>query len=393
MTLNVLLIGGTGVFGGRLARHVAPWPDVSLTVTARRLDSARAAAASLNAGGAASSVNAIALDRDRDADTAIRALRPHVVIDCSGPFQEQGYGLVRAAIAAGAHVIDLADARTYLLGYREAMKDAACAAGVVALAGASSTPALSGAVLSALTRGWRAVGTVDIAITPAGKSEVGPAVIAAVLSYAGKPVPVWANGALGHVSGWRNATMIAMPGLGTRRVAPVETADAELFGPAFAVTGRLNFYAGLESPVEQLGMETLAFLRAHSGPRSLSGLVPLLRSGRRVTRLLASERGGMVVSVSGTNARGEWANARWSLVADRNQGPFVPVLAAAAALRKLIAGGIAPGAHIASDVLTLAEIEAEAAPYAITTRIEEMAPPISGKPDFPVRFRPSRPDG
>ena len=41
-----------------------------------------------------------------------------------------------------------------------------------------------------LTQGWQRVDTIDIAITPGGKSEVGRSVIEAILSYVGKEVPV-----------------------------------------------------------------------------------------------------------------------------------------------------------------------------------------------------------
>src|ERR1700686_2412057 len=87
----------------------------------------------------------------------------------AGPFQGAGYRLARAAIAAGLHYVDLADARDFVAGFG-ALDAAARAAGVVALSGASSTPALSHAVLDRLTKGWRSIDTVDIAISPGNRS-------------------------------------------------------------------------------------------------------------------------------------------------------------------------------------------------------------------------------
>ena len=43
-----------------------------------------------------------------------RSLRPGLVIHTVGPFQHQSYAVAEAAIAAGAHYCDLADARAFV---------------------------------------------------------------------------------------------------------------------------------------------------------------------------------------------------------------------------------------------------------------------------------------
>jgi saccharopine dehydrogenase-like NADP-dependent oxidoreductase len=74
-------------------------------------------------------------------------------VEAAGPYQGGDYGLARAAIAAGPQDVDLADARDFVAGFGPAVDDAARAAGVVALTGASSTPALSNTALDTLTAG------------------------------------------------------------------------------------------------------------------------------------------------------------------------------------------------------------------------------------------------
>ena len=107
--------------------------------------------------------------------------------------------------------------------------------------------------------------------------------------------------------------------------------------------------------------------------RSLDGLIPALLAARRLTQATTSNRGGMLVTVTGLDDDGILRQARWSLLAEQGDGPRVPTLAAAAALRALMRGALEAGARPAAGALTLREIEAELAPYAITTHIESKA--------------------
>ncbi|RXT52503.1 hypothetical protein B6S44_17175 [Bosea sp. Tri-44] len=367
---RIVLIGATGVFGRRLARHLSRLDGLDLMLTSRSADKAEALAREL-AAETSVPIRGIAFDRDKDLVASLAALQPWLVIDASGPFQQQGYEVPTAALLLGAHVVDLADARDYLSGYGRQLDELARQRGLVALAGASSTPALSAAAARELSEGWRRLDTVDIAITPGGRSEVGPAVIAAVLSYAGKPVPIWREGELQTTPGWGVGTVIDMPGLGPRRVAPVETVDAETLGPGLAVHSRVSFSAGLEAGIEQWGLRLLGWLRRRGWLTELAPLVPFLVRARRITRLWTSDRGGMRVAITGIDAKGRPRRAYWSLLAENDDGPQVPVLAAAAAVRALLVDGIAPGARSAAEALDLAMIEAEMAPYAINTSQDE----------------------
>jgi len=369
---RVVLIGATGVFGRRLARHLARLDGIGLVLTSRSAGKAQALAQEL-ATEANVPVSGAGLDRDKDLVAALAALTPWLVIDASGPFQQQGYEVPTAALLLGAHVVDLADARGYLAGYGPQLDELAKQRGLVALAGASSTPALSVAAVRELSEGWERLDAIHIAITPAGRSEVGPSVIAAILSYAGRPVPVWREGELQTTSGWGAGEVIDMPGLGLRRVAPVETVDAEMLGPDLAVQSQVKFTAGLEAGVEQWGLALLAWLRRRSWVADLAPLVPYLVKARRITRLWTSDRGGMRVAISGIDSKGRPRRAYWSLLAENDDGPQVPTLAAAAAVRALLAHTIVPGARSAAEALNLAAIEAEMAPYAISTSQDEHA--------------------
>ena len=361
---RVLLIGATGVFGRRLAWGLANMEGLALVVASRRLDRAQSLAMSLKG---LAEVDAVALDHRLDLEPALQRLKPWLVIDASGPFQGAGYRLPLAAIEAGAHVVDLADARDYLMGYTAALDTPARDASVAALAGASSTPALSAAAVRELVGGWQRLDRLRMAITPGGRSDVGRAVISAVLTYAGRPVTVWREGRMQTTPGWCDGRFLDMPGLGWRRVAPVETSDADLLASRFAVTSRVEFKAGLESTLEQYGLEFLAALRRVALLGNLDPLSSWLLAARKITRLTTGDRGGMLVEATGLDEQGQLVTRRWSLLAQRGDGLFVPTLPAIAAVRALLHGRIDPGARIAGDALSLADIEAEMAPHAITT--------------------------
>jgi short subunit dehydrogenase-like uncharacterized protein len=183
---RVLIVGATGQFGARLARRIAPWPDVELVLAARDRGRLETLAAELGTGEVA------VLDRRHLAD--LRRLEPWVVIDCAGPFQGQSYAAPRSILDAGAHYIDLADARAFVVGFPGALHAAAERARLVAVTGVSSTPALTHAALDAMTAGWARIDKVWAAISPAGRTKVGPSVVKAILAWAGQPVSVFAGG-------------------------------------------------------------------------------------------------------------------------------------------------------------------------------------------------------
>jgi NAD(P)-dependent dehydrogenase (short-subunit alcohol dehydrogenase family) len=366
---RILLIGATGVFGQRLARHLATMAGLDLLLSSRDAGKAEHLARGL-ATAPGTTAAGIGLDHRSGLSERLAEMAPWLVIDASGPFQGAGYDVPRAALEAGAHVVDLADARDYILGYGAALETLARSKGLVALAGASSTPALSAAAVLELTRGWQRIDSVEIAITPGGRSPVGEAVIAAILSYVGRPIPTWREGELQETTGWLDSHVAEMPRLRRQRVAAVETVDAQWLGPRLGVASHVAFRAGLESRVEQWGLMTLARLHRSGLIEGLHRLAPALLAGRRLTRLPTSDRGGMLVQVTGLDAQRQLRHSSWSLLAERGDGPQVPILAAAATLRALLKGILEPGARPAAATLSLGQIEAEMAPYAISTQVE-----------------------
>ena len=117
---KILILGGYGVFGAKLARRLAAQSEAEILIAGRSL--AKAEALCRTFGG-----TPILLDRDGDIFGEIARLRPIIVVDAAGPFQAYGddpYRVAKAAIAAGAHYLDLADDAAFVAGITALDEDA-----------------------------------------------------------------------------------------------------------------------------------------------------------------------------------------------------------------------------------------------------------------------------
>ncbi|HMB74708.1 MAG TPA: saccharopine dehydrogenase NADP-binding domain-containing protein, partial [Gammaproteobacteria bacterium] len=163
--LRLLILGGYGSFGGRLAQLLCAEQGVSLIIAGRSHAKATAFCADLPPG---AQRQAIALDRECDLTQQLSALKPDILIDATGPFQEYGddpYRVVKAAIAAGIHYLDLADGSAFVRGMGQ-FDDAAKEQGVAVLSGVSSFPVLTAAVVRLLARDLRRVESITAGIAP-----------------------------------------------------------------------------------------------------------------------------------------------------------------------------------------------------------------------------------
>lgn len=78
----------------------------------------------------------------------------------------------------------------------------------------------------------------------------------------------------------------------------------------------------------------------------------------------------MTVEVKGTDGAGGPVSARWSLAADTNRGPYVPVLATVAVLRRFRdSSGVEPGARPCVGLLMLEDFERVFASLGIKTTV------------------------
>lgn len=361
---RVLIVGGAGVFGRRLAQGLCATTNARIILAGRSRVRAEEAALAVGAHEVA------VLDRETASPQDISALAPDLVIDAAGPFQGADLRFARAVIEAGAHYLDLADARDFVAAF-PSLDALARGKGVAAITGASSTPALTHAVLDQLCDGWKRIDIIRAGIAPANKMDRGPAVMKAILSWVGAPVRVFEDGAWRQRSGWSDCGVIDVPMLGRRRFALAETPDLDLMPARYAPRDAALFMAGLEFWPMQRGMEVIGALRRWGIVRNLIALGEPLRFAGDLLGPFGSDRGGMIIDVLGRDANDQPTRACWTMFAPDGLGPYTPTFAALALARRFVEGGALPaGSRACVAMLRLADFEPEFKRHSFTTRID-----------------------
>ncbi|UJW87873.1 DUF4166 domain-containing protein [Devosia sp. SL43] len=358
--MTILIVGGYGTFGGRLAELLAGETRVTLLIAGRSFERAQQFISTLSAG---AEKRPVAFDRRTATVSDIRALAADIVVDATGPFQHYGddpYRLVRNTIEAGASYMDLADSSAFVGGIDQFDADAR-AAGVFVLSGVSSFPVLTAAVLRQLSTGLTDIDSMRGGIAPSPHAVVGRNVIEAILSYAGKQLPLIRDGhkAAGYGLTETMRYTIAPPGhlpLWNTRFSLVDVPDLLLI-PA-ATTGLKTVWMGAGTRPEFLhrALNGLAWLVRLKLLPGLSWLAAIVFQVQRVLRW-GEHRGGMFVEVTGTGPAGP-VRRSWHLAAEGSDGPYIPSMAVQALVLKRLEGhSPAPGARSAIAALELSDYD------------------------------------
>ena len=355
MAYTVLIIGGYGVFGGRLARLLGMLPEVRVLVAGRSLPAAQRFCK--RHGG-----EPLRFDRNGDLAAQLAASKPDTVVDAAGPFQLYGrepYRLARAALAAGAHYLDLADDAAFVAGISSLDAEAKLA-GRTALSGVSSVPAISSAVIERFRRGLNRIEHIETVILPGNRAPRGLSVVHAIAVQAGHPLKLWRGGAWQTVPGWSGLTAYQLAAAGRS----LEVRDASFIGapdlllfPARYGARTVLFRAGLELGVLHLGLSLLAWLPRLRLLRSLAPLAPVLRALAALLQPFGEDRGGMEVTVIGENSAQRSERRQWTLIVEAGDGPFIPALPAFCWLHHQLGGSAPkPGARACIGELSLEQL-------------------------------------
>ncbi len=224
MALRVVLLGATGVFGSRIASRLAGDARFALVFAGRHQASLEALREKL--GDASVDVAELDVNHASLPDRLAR-LQPQLIIHTAGPFQGQDYRVAEACIACASDYIDLADGRVFVTGI-ERLQRRAKEAGRLVVAGASTVPALSSAVVDALRPRFRTLHSIEHAINPGNQTPRGDATVASILGYCGRPIRIWRAGRWNHAFGWMSGKPQVFP-FGRRRVGVCEIPDLDLF--------------------------------------------------------------------------------------------------------------------------------------------------------------------
>jgi len=370
---SVIILGGRGLFGSRIARRLARERGWRVVVAGR--DGAAAARLCDELGkDPRTNAELVPLACDARAGTLhehVLGAEAHLVINTSGPFQGQDFSVARAALTAGAHYIDLADAREFVAAF--ALLDAqARACGRLAVSGASTVPGLSAAIVDRHCGEFARLDAIDIGISPGNRTPRGLATIAAILSYVGRPLPWRENGQRQEVAGWQKLHRRRYPGpAGPRWLAACDVPDLDLFPLRYPHLQTLRFRAGLELKRLHFGLWLLSWLVRARLLRGLERQAERLKAISELFLKAGSDVGAMHVELRGIDAAGDALRLVWQLVADRGDGPEIPATAAVLLARKLANGDLtAIGAMPCLGLFTLEEFMAALDGYAIETELQ-----------------------
>lgn len=336
--MKILIIGGYGVFGGRLIELLSDIIDLELIVCGRNLSKAQEFCTAFKG---QATIRALELDR-KDIASVLCTERPQIVVDASGPFQAYGidcYSVIKSCIAEGVHYLDFADAADFVYGVSQFDKEAK-AAGVFILSGVSSFPVLTAAVLRDMALTMDIV-TVQGGIAPSVYAGVGLNVMRAVMSYAGEPVTLQRNGVIGHGIGLAEIFRytVSVPGkmpLKNIRFSLVDVPDLQIIPPEHPTLTDIWMGAG---PVPEALHRVLNLLAKMRARFKLPSLVPFSKLFYTVLNMVkfGEHRGGMFVHAEGT-ANGKSIVQSWHLLAEGDDGPYIPSMTIEAIIRKFTLG-------------------------------------------------------
>jgi hypothetical protein len=356
--MRILILGGYGVFGGRLAELLSDIAAVELLICGRDLSRAEAFCGRY-AGQAR--VRPLALDR-ADIAAGLRTHRPDLVVDASGPFQDYGtdrYGVISACIAAGVDYLDFADAADFVSGVPQ-FDAQAQDAGVFVLSGVSSFPVLTAAVLREMAKTMDIV-SVEGGIAPSPYAGIGLNVMRAVVGYAGAPVKLRRHGKPSYGVGLAESLRftVAAPGrlpLRNLRFSLVDVPDLQVIPPEHPAMTDIWMGAGPVPESLHRILNLLAKGRARFGLPSLQPFSRLFYAVLNQMRF-GEHRGGMFVRARGV-ADGRDVERSWHLLAEGDDGPYIPSMAIEGVARKLLAGERpAAGARSGVRALELADYD------------------------------------
>ncbi|WP_068826899.1 saccharopine dehydrogenase family protein [Pseudomonas sp. BMS12] len=363
---GVVVLGGYGNFGQVIVRKLAALPGMRVWVAGRDLAKAEALARETGS-------QALQLDMNAaDLSERLRALGAQLLISTAGPFQRQDYRVPRAAIAAGLHYVDLADARAFVCGIDE-LDEEARAADVLVCSGASSVPALAAAVIDELLPRFSRLDEIWHGISSSEKTP-GTSTLAAVLDYCGKPFQQWRDGRWQAVYGWQDLARHDFPApLGPRWVANCDIPDLQLFAARYPSVRTVRFSAGVGLRITQFGTWALSWLVRFGLLRSAVPLTHFLHRRAVALESFGDGRSGMFLRLRGLDQAGAALELCWELLAEQNDGPNIPCMAAVALARKLAAGSLsARGAMPCMGLLSQDEYLAELAELSIGSTLRQL---------------------
>lgn len=372
MAFTVLILGGYGNFGSKIARRLVGDAAIELIIAGRSINKARAFSEKLEAI-SGKKCRALLLDTtSTDFPKTLANSGAQLLIHTSGPFQSQNYCVAEACINNGIHYIDLADGRDFVSNFGR-LNELAKNKGVMAVSGVSSVPGLSSAVINEYLDNFSIFETLEYGISPGNKAERGEATVAAILSYTGHTFQRLENGIPKNVYGWQNIFQHRFPNpIGKRWLANCDIPDLSLFPQHYPTLKTIRFYAGLELPVLHLAMWGMSWLARIGIISNWARFASPITHLSRWFEYFGSDVGGMFMKLTGRDHTRKPLTIVWNLVAEQGDGPMIPTIPAVILAKKLASNQLSvTGAMPCISFFTLKDFFDEVKDLAIYQTMEK----------------------
>lgn len=353
MNKKILILGASGNFGSKIAKHLAQ-ENIAIIIAGRQLSALIHLQNEIYKINPALAIEIVTFDIYKELSQQLSHLKPFLVINTCGPFQLVDYSIALNCIQLGIHYIDLADGRNFVKNFHTTLDQLAKENHCLAVSGASTVPCLSSAVIEKYKSEFLSIDSLRYGISLAQKSDRGLATTQAILSYVGKPLN-FIFGSAKKIYGWQDLYRQAYPALGKRWMANCDIPDLDLF-PNYYGISHIQFSAGMESNILHLGLWILSWLVRLGLPIHLETHASTLLKVSRLFDRFGSENSGMHMILSGKDQKGNQKTIKWFIIAKHGYGIHIPTIPAIILVKKLISGKIKQlGAVPCINLITLEE--------------------------------------
>src|SRR5215216_736929 len=321
---KVVVLGGYGTFGSLISEQLLG--SANVLIAGRNQERGEKFAESIGADFVFCNAN--------DSSSLQKAISgAFMVINASGPFHLNDYSTPQTCIEANCHYIDLADNREYVKEFKK-LHNLAKAKEVFVCTGASTTPAVTYALISGLKPQFPNIQSIKIYLSAGNKNKPGLSTFRSILSYVGVPIQVWKNGRWESLTGWGLSELINFPPpVGRRFVQLCEVPDLELF-PKLFEADEVVFMAGVEVPIFNLGLSVLAQIKERIPRINLVSLAKPLVKISQLFKSFGSFSGGVLVKLEDNSGNSK----SLSFVTSQN-GPRLPTAPAILLTKKILFEG------------------------------------------------------
>lgn len=354
---TVTVLGGYGIFGSRISAALAGHPNTAVRVVGRDPNAGRNFAERIGAEFRQSDLVA--------SESLQRSIEgSYLVIHTAGPFQGNDYRVAEMCLDCGSHYLDLADARRFVAGIG-VLDEAARRKNLFVSSGASSVPAITHAMISALRPDFQSLDEIHVALSPGNQNPRGAATIGAILTYVGRPVDVWQDGCWTVRTGWGDVRRLDFPKpVGRRRVHNCDVPDLELFPSAWDAR-TVRFHAGVELNIINYVLSGFAWLRKYFALENLHRRAELFLRLSLLLFPFGTKNGALAVWLTGVGRDGSPLDRKIAIVTN-DDGPATPSSAAIVLAKKILQQGPPRvGAFPCMGFLTLQELMVHLLPLGI----------------------------